>query len=93
MNETRVSRVNNRFINKSGRLISDVLGITNSLDIEGLLMTIDIERAFDSINHFFLMCDSKKFGFENEFRKWIRILIKIPESCVISVGKKHSVLS
>ena len=39
-----------------GRLISDVLEITNSIDIEGLLMTVDIEKAFDSINHSFLMC-------------------------------------
>ena len=41
--------VNNRFLSESGRLISDVLKITNSLDIEGLLMTVDIEKAFDSI--------------------------------------------
>ena len=49
MNENQVAYVNNRFISESGRLISDVLEITNSLDIEGLLMTVDIEKAFDSI--------------------------------------------
>ena len=49
-----------------GRLISDVLEITNSIDIEGLLMTVDIEKAFDSINHSFLMCVFlKKIGFGN----------------------------
>ena len=47
--------VSNRFISESGRLISDVLDITNSLNIEGLLMTADIEKAFVSINHSFLM--------------------------------------
>ena len=73
-------------LSESGRLISDVLEITNSLDIEGLLMTINIE-AFDSINHSFLMCVLKKFGFGNEFRKWIQILIKSPESCVINGSK------
>ena len=56
MNENQVAYVNNRFISESGRLISDVLEITNSLDIEGILMTVDIEKAFDSINHSFLMC-------------------------------------
>ena len=70
-----------RFLSKSGRLISDVLEITNSLDIEGILMTVDIEKAFDSINHSFLMCVLKKFGFDNDFRKWIQILMKHPESC------------
>ena len=43
------------FISESGRLITDVLEITNSLDIEGLSMTADIEKAFDSINNSFLM--------------------------------------
>ena len=40
VNENQVAYVNNRFISESGRLISDVLEITNSLDIEGLLMIV-----------------------------------------------------
>ena len=38
VNENQFAHVNNRFISESGRLISDVLEITNALDIEGLLM-------------------------------------------------------
>ena len=33
------------------------------------------------------MCALKKFGFGNDFRKLIQILIKNPESCVINGGK------
>ena len=29
----------------------------------------------------------EKNRFDNEFRKWIQILIKIPESCAINGGK------
>ena len=87
VNENQVACVNNRFISESGRLISDVFQITNSLDTEGILMTVDIEKVFDSINHSFLMCVLKKFGFGNDFRKWIQILMKNPESCVINGGK------
>ena len=87
VNENQVAYFNNRFISESGRLISDVLEITNSLDTEGLLMTVDIEKAFDSINHSFLMCVLKKFGFGSDFRKWTQILIKNSESCVINGGK------
>ena len=43
MNENQVAYINNRFVSESGRPISDVLEITNSLDIEGLLMTVDIK--------------------------------------------------
>ena len=42
VNENQVACVNNRFIIESGRLISDVLEITNFLDIKALLMTVDI---------------------------------------------------
>ena len=91
VNENQVANVNNRFISESGRMISHVLEITNSLDIEGILMIVDIEKAFDSINHSFLMCVLKKFGFGNDFRKWIQILMKNLESCV--VVKQHRTLS
>ena len=37
VNENQVAHVNNRFISETGRLISDVLEITNSLNIEGIL--------------------------------------------------------
>ena len=58
--QNKVAYVNNRFISESRRLRSDVLEITNSLDIEALLMAVDIEKAFDSINHSFLMGVLKK---------------------------------
>ena len=87
VNENQVAYVNNRFISESGRLISDVLEITSSLNIEGLLMTVDIKKTFDSINYSFMMWVLAKFGFGNEFRKWIQILLKNPESCVINGGK------
>ena len=75
-NENQVAYVNNRFISESGKLICDVLEITNSLDFEGLLITVDIEEAFDSINYSFWMCVLKKIGFGSDFRKWIQILTK-----------------
>ena len=38
-----------RFIGKAGRLISDILSVTNNLKIERYLVTMDIEKAFDSL--------------------------------------------
>ena len=93
VNENQVAYVNNRFISESGRLISDVLEITNSLDIEGILMIVVIEKAFDSIKRSLLMHVLKKFGFDNDFRKWIQILMKNLESCVINVVKQLRTLS
>ena len=45
VNEDQVAYVNNRFISESGRLIANIFKITNSLGIEGLLMTVAIVTA------------------------------------------------
>ena len=56
VNQNQIAKVNNGFIIENCKLISDVLEITNFLDIQILLMTADTENVFNSINHSFLMC-------------------------------------
>ena len=66
--------VKNRFLGGSVRLISDILEFTQELKIEGYIMTIDIEKAFDSVDHTFLFAISKKFNFHPKFINWIKVL-------------------
>ena len=47
--------VKNRFISESGRVISDILEVANTFALQGFLVTTDIEKAFDSVNHCFLL--------------------------------------
>ena len=49
-------------------------------------MTVDIQKAFDSVNHLFLITALKKFGFGETFNKWIQILLRNQESCIIKGG-------
>ena len=44
-----------RFIGESTRLISDIMELTRSLDLEGYLVTMDIQKSFDSVSHDFLI--------------------------------------
>ena len=69
VNENQVAYINNRFTSESNKLISDVLKITNSLDIEGLFNDSRYKKAFDSINHSFLMCLLKKLDLATNFKK------------------------
>ena len=78
--------VKGRFISEGGRLISDILEISNSLKIKGFLMTLDIEKAFDSVNHLFLITAREKYGLKEDIIKWIQILIQNQESYVINGG-------
>ena len=78
--------VANRFIGESIRLISDLFEITQTLDIEGYLLTIDIEKAFDSVDHPFLFAVLETMGFDSVFLDWIKVLHKKQESCVMNGG-------
>ena len=49
----------NRYVSEGGRLISGLLEMSEVLN-KGLLVTIDIEKAFDSVNHNFLIAILEK---------------------------------
>ena len=69
VSNNQIVYVNNRFISEGGRLISDILEMIKSLQIDGILMTVDIEKAFDSVNHVFLISVLEKFWFWKRFRE------------------------
>ena len=52
-----------------GQFISDLFEISDTLKLDGLLGTIDIQKAFDSVDHSFLISTLEKYGFGNEFLK------------------------
>ena len=62
----------------------------NIFDIPGYLVTMDIEKAFDSLDHDFLLSALKNFIhwmiFVENFIHWINVLLIKQESCVINGG-------
>ena len=76
----------NRNIGESEGLISDIIEIANTQKIEGFLVTMDVEKAFDSLDHTFLISVLKRFGFGQNFVSWIEIILKNQESCVFNGG-------
>ena len=67
-------------------MIAHIIEITDVLIKEGFLVTMDIKKAFDSLDHTFVISVLKKFGFGNNFVIWIEILMSKQESCVINGG-------
>ena len=86
INSDQTAYVSGRFIGESTRLISDILETTKALNIEGYILTMDIEKAFDSMDHSFLIEALRVFGFGEYFIKWIIIILKNQESCVMNGG-------
>ena len=74
--------IKNRFIREGGRLISDIVNICDRNNIGGFLVTIDIEKAFDSLDHKFILAVLKKPGFGKNFVSWVEALLNNQESCV-----------
>ena len=52
----------------------------------GFLVPMEIEKAFDSLDHIFLMSTLEKYGFFQNFIFWVKILLRDQESCVINGG-------
>ena len=75
-----------RFISEGSRLISDILEMTDILNMEGYLLTRDIEKAFDSVDHYFLLAILEKYGLKKNFLRWIETLLNNQESCIINRG-------
>ena len=60
--------------------------MTDILNTEGYLLAIDIEKAFDSVDHHFLLAILEKYGFKKNFLTWIETLLNNQESCIINGG-------
>ena len=45
--------VKNWFIGENGRLISDIIEVPHLFNIEGYIVTMNIEKAFDSLDNTF----------------------------------------
>ena len=78
--------IKNRSIEKGGRLIPDIVNICDCNNIGGFLVTIDIEKAFDSLDHKFILAVLKKFGFGKNFVPWVEPLLNNQEFWVINGG-------
>ena len=74
--------ISGRFIGENIRLISDVLFETQNQNIPGLLLSIDFEKAFDTVSWKFINKTLDYFNFGVSIRKWINIFQTGAESCI-----------
>ena len=56
------------------------------LDLNDLLVTIDIQKAFDSVNHQFLTLALNRYEFGKMFIKWVKTILNNQESFIINGG-------
>ena len=75
-----------RFTGEPLWLTSGILEYTEKMNIPCCMLAADIEKAFDSVGHAFLISVLRKFGFGANFIQRIRVLLCKQESCVMNNG-------
>ena len=55
--------------------------------MEGFVVTMDVEKAFHSLDCKFLISVLKKFGFGQNSISWVELILENQESCVSNGGK------
>ena len=75
-----------RYIGENIRTVSDYFYYIKQKQLTGMLLLIDFEKAFDSLEWDYLESVLKVYNFGNDFRTWFSILYKNSSSCVINNG-------
>ena len=85
IDEDQTGFLQDRFIGENTRLIYDVIFYAQKYNIPGLLLLIDFEKAFDSIEWSFIDNVLNFYNFGPDFIKWINTFYKnIESSCLIN---------
>ena len=78
--------ISGRFIGENVRLMYDILFETKNQDIPGMILSIDFEKAFDTVSWKFIKRVLQYFNFGPSIISWINIFQKGSESCIIQNG-------
>ena len=87
INEDQTGFVANRFIGDNIRLIYDLISYLNCENLPGLLLCLDFEKAFDSLDWRFMDNVLCAFKFGQDFRRWIETFRKNIKSSVSLNGQ------
>jgi hypothetical protein len=74
VHENQSAYIKNRFIGTNARLVQDIFEFCEKRNEEGLILGLDFEKAFDSLEWSFMLSTLKQFNFGDGFIKWIQIL-------------------
>ena len=75
-----------RYIWEDTRLVYDVMSRLNQLERKGLILLADFEKAFDSIEWYYINKVLVAYNFGSNFIKWFQILYKSACTSVINNG-------
>ena len=82
----QIGFVNGRYIGQNIRLLSDIMEFLDSKKCQGILLFVDFEKAFDTLEWSFISKTLEVFNFGNKFKKWFNVLYNSVQSLVVNGG-------
>ena len=78
--------IKDRYIGENIRLISDIMEQTKKLNCSGILLSLDFQKAFDTLEWSCISNVLKMYNFGDCLRTWIKVLYTKVESTVLNNG-------
>ena len=78
--------IKHRFSGENIRSIDSIIKYTAAKRIPGLLLFLDFEKAFDTLEWSFIHKTLRHFGFGSSFSNWIKVFYRNIESCILNNG-------
>ena len=86
IDEDQTGYIKGRYIGQNIRIIEDIIYFVNKEKFPGIILTVDFEKAFDSINWNFIHKSLSLFNFGPQFCRWVNIMYKNISTTVINNG-------
>jgi len=93
LHKTQTGYVPGRQVNDNLRLIEELIEQAKQKKEETYLLTLDATKAFDSVDHGYLMEILDKYGFPQEYITWIKVIYTDLRANVLVNGYKGSLIS
>ena len=78
--------IKDRFIGENTRLLYDIMDYLIHTKKAGLLLLIDFEQAFDSLNFMYIREVLKSYNFGETYISWLNLIYNDVTSCVVNNG-------
>ena len=80
--------VKGRYIGENIRLINDIMEITKTHNLPGILTSLDFRKAFDSLEWPFIMKTLDYLNFGTDMKRWVSTFYSNIESTVVNNGNR-----
>ena len=86
ISENQCGFVKGRYIRDNIRNLLEVIDLAEEENLSCIILSIDFEKAFDTISWKFLTKCLIFFNFGSSFQQWIKLFLSDISSCVLNTG-------